>query len=64
MLLEDFCKKIDAVPLSVIDDIRQEIEERKRSSGGEPNRELAFNICLQIIDKHIGERSEDAKDNN
>ena len=27
MLLEDFCKKIDAVPMSVIEDIKAEIEE-------------------------------------
>ena len=38
--------------------IRAEIEERKLNSGGEPNRELAFNVCLQIIDKYRAE-SED-----
>ena len=36
----------------VLDKIRAEIEERKLNSGGEPNRELAFNVCLQIIDKY------------
>lgn len=37
---------------NVLDKIRAEIEERKLNSGGEPNRELAFNVCLQIIDKY------------
>ena len=41
-----------------LDKIRAEIEERKLNSGGEPNRELAFNVCLQIIDKYRAE-SED-----
>lgn len=36
----------------VLDKIRAEIEERKKNSGGEPNRELAFNVCLRIIDKY------------
>lgn len=36
----------------VLGKIRAEIEERMRNSGGEPNRELAFNVCLQIIDKY------------
>ena len=39
----------------VLDKIRAEIEERKLYSGGEPNRELAFNVCLQIIDKYAEE---------
>ena len=42
----------------VLDKIRAEIEERKLNSGGEPNRALAFNVCLQIIDKYKAE-SED-----
>ena len=37
---------------SVLDKIRAEIEQRKLNSGGEPNRVLAFNVCLQIIDKY------------
>ena len=41
----------------VLDKIRAEIAERMRNSGGEPNRELAFNVCLQIIDKYKAERS-------
>ena len=40
----------------VLDKIRAEIEERKLNSGGEPNRELAFNVCLKIIDKYKAER--------
>lgn len=42
-------KRIDA---DVLDRIRAEIEKRKLNSDGEPNRELAFNVCLQIIDKY------------
>lgn len=38
----------------VLDKVMAEIEERKLNSGGEPNRELAFNVCLQIIDKYRG----------
>ena len=45
-------KRIDA---EVLDKIRAEIEKRKLNSGGEPNRELAFNVCLQIIDKYKAE---------
>lgn len=41
----------------VLDKIRAEIERRKKNSGGEPNRDLAFNVCLQIIDRYK-ERSE------
>ena len=39
----------------VLNKIKAEIEERKLNSGGEPNRELAFNVCLQIIDKYKAE---------
>ena len=42
----------------VLDSVRAEIEQRKKNSGGEPNRDLAFNVCLQIIDKYKTERSE------
>lgn len=42
----------------VLDKIRAEIEERKLNSGGEPNRELAFNVCLKIIDKYRTESEE------
>lgn len=42
----------------VLDKIRAEIEQRKKNSGGEPNRELAFNVCLQIFDKYRNEVSE------
>ena len=43
---------------AVLDKIRAEIEVRKKNSGGEPNRELAFNVCLQIIDKYKAENEE------
>ena len=42
----------------VLDKIKDEIEQRKQKSGGEPNRELAFNVCLQIVDKYRSEVSE------
>ena len=48
---------IKAVPIDVLDKIRAEIEQRKKNSGGEPNRDLAFNVCLQIIDKYRNEVS-------
>ena len=41
------------IMLEKIEDIKAEIEERKKNSGGEPNRELAFNICLEIINEHM-----------
>jgi hypothetical protein len=40
-----------------LDKIRAEIEQRKQKSGGEPNRELAFSVCLQIVDKYRSEVS-------
>ena len=49
------CKALDNE--GVLDKIRAEIEQRKKNSGGEPNRDLAFNVCLQIIDRYK-ERSE------
>jgi hypothetical protein len=48
-------KLIDA---DVLDKIKAEIEERKLNSGGEPSRELAFNVCLKIIDKYKGSEEE------
>ena len=42
----------------MLDKIRTEIEERKLNSGGEPNRELAFNVCLKIIDKYTAEKED------
>lgn len=42
----------------VLQEIRQEIAESKYNHRGEYNRELVFNICLQIIDKKIKELSE------
>ena len=47
---------IQAVPIEVLQEIRQEIEKRRKNSGGEPNRELAFDVCLKIIDTHINNR--------
>ena len=34
----------------LLQQIREEIEARKCNSGGEPNRELAFDVCLKLID--------------
>ena len=44
--------------IQVLDKIRTEVEQRKKNSGGDPSRDLAFNVCLQIIDKYKAE-SED-----
>ena len=41
----------------VLREIRQEIAESKYNHRGEYNRELVFNICLQIIDNKIKETS-------
>ena len=43
------------LPMDTLDKIRTEIEQRKQKSGGEPNRDLAFNVCLQIVDKYRSE---------
>ena len=45
------------LPMDTLDKIRADIEQRKQKSGGEPNRELAFNVCLQIIDHYRNEVS-------
>ena len=42
----------------ILDKIKAEIEERKKNSGGEPNRDIAFDVCLQIIDKYKSESEE------
>lgn len=49
--------------VEVLDKIRAEIKQRKKNSGGDPSRDLAFNVCLQIIDKYKAEseESEDGK---
>ena len=44
--------------VQVLDKIRAEIERRKKNSGGDPSRDLAFNVCLQIIDKYKAESEE------
>ena len=44
--------------IDLLEGIKAEIKERKLKSGGEPNRELAFNVCLKIIDRHIKEYME------
>ena len=57
MLLEDFCKKIDAVPMSVIDDIKAEIENEADFCECMPNGKcLSPKKVIEIIDKHT-ERS-------
>jgi hypothetical protein len=45
-------KRLEDEINAVLDKIRAEIEERKKNSGGEPNRDIAFNVCLQIIDRY------------
>lgn len=51
----DWIPTVQAVPIEELQEIRQEITESKYNHRGEYNRELAFNICLQIIDNHIKE---------
>ena len=52
------CEILKREPIEVLQEIRQEIAESKYNHRGEYNRELVFNICLQIIDKKIKELSE------
>lgn len=54
--LENYIKALEQQP--ILDKIRAEIEQRKKNSGGEPNRNLAFNVCLKIIDKYRTESEE------
>lgn len=42
----------------LLQEIRQEMAKSKYNHRGEYNRELAFNICLQIIDSKIKEYTE------
>ena len=70
MLLEDFCKKIDAVPLRVIEDIKAEIQEHTqrytlaRESGGMGQVDwsdylIKADDVIKIIDKHISGKEND-----
>ena len=53
--VEDLGIDHSMIPIKVLQEIRQEIAESKYNHRGEYNRELAFNICLQIIDIKINE---------
>lgn len=53
MLLEDFCKKIDTVPMSVIEDIKAEIKSHDDQKHY-PYGVIGIRTVLQIIDKHMG----------
>ena len=63
MLLEDFCKKIDVVPMSVIDDIKTEILEETKCPYGDkclgancPSNTdcmIMGEHAIWLIDKHI-----------
>lgn len=62
---ESLHKELDKIPtveaiskadmVAILDKIRAEIEQRKNNSGEEPNRALAFNVCIHIIDKYRAE---------
>lgn len=38
----------------ILETLKRDITDRKRNSGGEPNRELAFDVCLKLIEKYRG----------
>jgi hypothetical protein len=38
----------------ILETLKREISDRKRNSGGEPNRDLAFDVCLKLIEKYRG----------
>lgn len=64
MEIKEFCKKINAVPMSVIEDIKAEIESKTHPDyTGHNAYEMAvsdgYEGALLIIDKHIsGEEQE------
>lgn len=60
MEIKEFCKKINAVPMSVIEDIKAEIKELpyQRIFGSVSSYSL-LDTVIEIIDKHIsGEEQE------
>lgn len=38
----------------ILETLKRDITDRKRNSGGEPNRDLAFDVCLKLIEKYRG----------
>ena len=50
-------KSEDAIPISVIEDIKQEIEQEYKVESEHPYGQ-GLRRALEIIDKHIGEVSE------
>ena len=62
MLLEDFCKKIDAVPMSVIEDIKAEIPILSHWQTDDGQDLLMVADALECIDRHTGkERMNDQR---
>lgn len=68
MEIKEFCKKINAVPMSVIEDIKADIEatiDDEKAGQGNVNKGVVIGLqmTLTIIDKHISgeeqERSEE-----
>ena len=55
---KDACLSSEVISISVLEDIKAEIEERKCNSGYEPNRQFAFNLCLRILDKYISRKEQ------
>jgi len=54
MLLEDFCKKIDAIPMSVIEDIKAEIPILSHWQTDDGQDLLMVADALECIDRHTG----------
>ena len=38
----------------ILETLKRDITDRKRNSGGEPNRDLAFDVSLKLIEKYRG----------
>ena len=38
----------------ILETLKRDITDRKRNSDGEPNRDLAFDVCLKLIEKYRG----------
>lgn len=52
MEIKEFCKKINAVPMSVIEDIKAEIQQVVEEEADDERWSRGLHYALKIIDKH------------
>lgn len=60
MEIKEFCKKINAVPMSVIEDIKAEIEQTVIEESDDKRWSRGLHYALTIIDRYIGKGEQDA----